>query len=179
MRRPQVSTFISIVWTTWSSNRNRPIMSLSLKSSAFSNGARIPLRHTCDGVNSSPPLAWSGVPPGAKALVLVCSDPDAPGGTFHHWAVYNISPDATGLEEGVRGTSGGQILLEAVNDFGRPGYGGPCPPYGHGPHRYVFRLSALSETLAGVHVTARCAEIIKLAKAHEIASAELVGVYER
>lgn len=154
-------------------------MTMSLKSSAFANGARIPKRHTCDGLNVSPPLAWSGVPPDAKALVLICSDPDAPGGTFHHWAAYNIPPDVTGFNEGLHGTDSGQLFLEAVNDFKRPGYAGPCPPHGHGPHRYIFRLSALREPLSGVHRKASCAEIIELAEAHEIAAAELVGVYVR
>lgn len=179
MQLLRVSIFMSGLWTRRFESRSRPGMSLSLSSSAFSNGAKIPRRHTCDGVNVSPPLAWSGVPAGTRALVLVCSDPDAPGGTFHHWAAYNIPPDASGLEEGVHDTSIGQNPLQAVNDFGRRGYAGPCPPHGHGPHRYVFRLSSLREPLAGVHAKASCAEIIALAKPHEIAVTELVGVYER
>jgi len=154
-------------------------MTLTLTSSAFSNGAKIPRQYTCDGANVSPPLVWSGVPPRTEALVLVCRDPDAPGGTFHHWAAYNIPPDASGFAKGVRRDGGGHAFLEAINDFRRSGYGGPCPPRGHGPHRYVFRLSALRQPLAGVPIEAVCAEIIELAKPHEISAVELVGIYER
>ena len=110
---------------------------MHLASRAFENGGRIPGRFTCDGDNEMPPLEWTGVPPEARSLALVCSDPDAPSGTFHHWAVYDIPPDVRHLPE--RKCAG---MREAVNDFGRTGYGGPCPPRGHGSHRYCFRLYA-------------------------------------
>jgi hypothetical protein len=95
---------------------------MHLASRAFENGGRIPGRFTCDGDNEMPPLEWTGVPPEARSLALVCSDPDAPSGTFHHWAVYDIPPDVRHLPERTRAG-----MREAVNDFGRTGYGGPCP----------------------------------------------------
>jgi phosphatidylethanolamine-binding protein (PEBP) family uncharacterized protein len=92
---------------------------LHLASPAIASGGRIPERHTCDGRDETLPLAWTGVPVEAKSLALVCSDPDAPRGTFYHWAVYNIPPDGTRLPA--------YGVPEAVNDFGKAGYGGPCP----------------------------------------------------
>ncbi|WP_448192746.1 YbhB/YbcL family Raf kinase inhibitor-like protein [Azospirillum sp. sgz301742] len=144
---------------------------LHLTSPAVASGGRIPERHTCDGRDEKLPLAWSGVPQEAKSLALVCSDPDAPRGTFYHWAVYNIPPDGTHLP--VHG------VPEAVNDFGRAGYGGPCPPRGHGPHHYHFRLYALDVPALPLGAGTRCADIERLARQHAIAEAELVGIYER
>lgn len=153
-------------------------MALSLKSTAFAQSGAIPRKYTCDGVNVSPPLAWSGVPPGAASLLLVCFDPDASGGIFHHWAAYNISPEVNGLAEMPAGANDGRFL-QAVNDFGEAGYAGPCPPKGHKPHSYRFRLSALKERLEDGAATLRCADIIRLARPFEIGAAELVGYYGR
>jgi Raf kinase inhibitor-like YbhB/YbcL family protein len=153
-------------------------MALSLKSSAFAQGRNVPRKYTCDGMNVSPPLEWSGVPAGTTSLLLICNDPDAPGGTFHHWAAYDIPPDLKGLEEIPAGKQD-RRFRQAVNDFGQAGYGGPCPPGGHKPHSYRFRLSALKERLEAEPATARCTEIIRLAKPLEIGAAELVGYYGR
>jgi len=114
---------------------------MKLVSSAFPDGAAIPRRFTCDGENLSPPLQWSGVPEGTRSLVLLCDDPDAPAGTWHHWAVYDIPPNVT--EFAVNAAQDTKIK-QAVNDFRKTGYGGPCPPPRHGPHHYHFRLLALS-----------------------------------
>ncbi|WP_431858070.1 YbhB/YbcL family Raf kinase inhibitor-like protein [Azospirillum sp.] len=144
---------------------------LHLTSPAVASGGRIPERHTCDGRNEELPLVWGGVPAGAKSLALVCSDPDAPRGTFHHWAVYDIPPDAIGLP--ARGAH------EAVNDFGQPGYGGPCPPRGHGPHHYHFRLYALDVPTLSLGPRTRCADVEQAARRHAIAEADLVALYSR
>jgi Raf kinase inhibitor-like YbhB/YbcL family protein len=110
-----------------------------LTSPAFEDGAPIPSRFTCDGEEVSPPLAWSDVPAEARSLALLVEDPDAPGGTFVHWTLYAVSPDAGGVEAG-RLPDGAR---EGENSFGDSGYGGPCPPEGDEPHRYVFTLYAL------------------------------------
>jgi Raf kinase inhibitor-like YbhB/YbcL family protein len=90
--------------------------------------------HTCEGEDVSPPLAWSGVPEGTASLALVVDDPDAPSGTFTHWLAWGIDPAASVLGEGEAAP------VEGQNDFGSVGWRGPCPPPGHGPHRYFFRL---------------------------------------
>lgn len=152
-------------------------MAFSLKSSAFTTGRTIPQKYTCDGINVSPPLEWSDVPAGTKNLLLVCYDPDATGGTFYHWAAYDIAPDMKQLDEIPAGKQD-RRFLQAVNDFGKPGYAGPCPPRSHRPHAYRFRLSALKERLE-TPAEPRCAQILRLAKPIEIGAAELVGYYGR
>src|SRR5215216_6378892 len=111
--------------------------------SSFEPGAVVPANNTCSGKNVSPPLAWSGVPAGARSLALLVEDPDAPGGTFVHWTAYDIDPGAGGLQEGEPPAG----AREGENSFGDRGYGGPCPPEGDEPHRYVFVLYALREQL--------------------------------
>ena len=109
---------------------------MRLRSSAFSDGAAIPRRFS-DGEDVSPPLQWSDEPTGTRGFVLFCDDPDAPAGTWHHWAAYDIPAERTTLPEGAGRAGGKEALKHAVNDFSRPGYGGPCPPRGHGPHRTI------------------------------------------
>jgi Raf kinase inhibitor-like YbhB/YbcL family protein len=143
-----------------------------LTSPAFEHGQRIPRKHTCEGEDVSPPLAWSGVPEGTRSLALVVDDPDAPGGTFTHWAAWEIDAAAGGLGEGEAPPFEGQ------NDFGSVGWGGPCPPPGHGPHRYFFRLHALEGELELPAGAAR-AEVERTIAGRGLAVAELVGIYER
>jgi Raf kinase inhibitor-like YbhB/YbcL family protein len=112
---------------------------LELDSSALSDGETVPVRFTCDGDNISPPLGWSGVPEGATELRLGLTDPDAPSGTFTHWLVDGIDPSSSGVDEGGVPAGG----TEGTNSFGEKGYGGPCPPRGGGPHRYVFTVEAI------------------------------------
>ncbi|MGO4738997.1 YbhB/YbcL family Raf kinase inhibitor-like protein [Bosea sp. 2KB_26] len=152
---------------------------MKLGSSSFADGATMPLRFTCDGDDLSPPLDWSGAPAGTRSFVLLCDDPDAPAGTWHHWAIYDMSADRAGLAEGEASRSGKGGFKQAINDFRRPGYGGPCPPRRHGPHHYHFRLLALSiDHLAFGH-TPSCQEVEKEARKHLLAEAILVGVFER
>lgn len=150
-------------------------MTFTLTSSAFSPGQSIPRRHTCDGENLSPPLAWQDAPAGAQAFALVMDDPDAPGGTFTHWMLADIPPDRSDLPEGL---ASGRIATAGRNDFGRPGYSGPCPPRGHGSHRYRVHLYALRERL-GLAARFSRAAIDAALDTRVLAAATLEGRYER
>jgi Raf kinase inhibitor-like YbhB/YbcL family protein len=146
--------------------------SFGLTSAAFADGGEIPVRHTCDGEDVSPPLAWSGVPEQTVSLAVVCDDPDAGSTPFVHWLAWNLDPAAAGLAEGEAAPGEGR------NDFGRTGWAGPCPPHGRGRHRYVFRLHALDarpELPAG----AGRAELEAAVREHELGSTQLLGTYER
>ncbi len=150
-----------------------------LSSNAFSNGETIPRRFTCDGQNLSPPLEWSGVPAQARSLVIICDDPNAPSGTWHHWTVYDVPPDRSALPEGA-GQQGGEIAVkQGLNDFGKQGYGGPCPPHRHGPHHYHFRILALSVARLPLGNKPSCPDVERAARKHILAEASLVGLYER
>ena len=117
-------------------------VSITLRSPAFADDATIPKRYSCDGNGVSPPLAWTGVPAGARSLALLMEDPDAPGGTFVHWTLYSLPPGTRRLAEG-KVPAGAR---QGENSFGDSAYGGPCPPEGKGAHRYVFTLYALRDT---------------------------------
>lgn len=151
----------------------------ALTSPDFNSGETIPKRFTCDGDNISPAFRWICVPDGTKELLLVCDDPDAPNGVFHHWAAWGLSPDAGFLRSGFGAESLEPGFRQAVNDFGKLGYGGPCPLKGDKPHSYHFRLSALREKVTATTLDARCVEIIELAHPHVIEFAEHVGLYGR
>ena len=106
-------------------------MAFTLTSPAFQAGDKVPVKYTCSGQDVSPPLEWQDVPPDAKSLVLICLDPDAPSGVFHHWAIFDMLPDTPELTEGIarkESIPGGS--RQAINDFGKSGYSGPCPPRG-------------------------------------------------
>jgi Raf kinase inhibitor-like YbhB/YbcL family protein len=154
-------------------------MAFQLTSTAFKTGGRVPKRYTCEGEDVSPPLAWSGAPAGTRSLVLLCDDPDAPAGTWHHWAVFNIPAATDHLDEDLARRDPAAKIRQAVNDFGRTGYGGPCPPPRHGVHHYHFKLLALDVGDLTLPERVRCAEVERAAKAHVLASAELIGLYSR
>ena len=144
----------------------------ALTSSAFENHQRVPRRHTCEGEDLSPSLAWSGLPSGTRSLALIVDDPDAPVGTFTHWVTWGIDPEAGGLAEGEAPAGEGR------NDFGAVGYRGPCPPPGHGRHRYFFRLYAL-DTEPELARGAERAQVEQTLEGHVLDTAELLGEYER
>ena len=153
-------------------------MAFLVQSTAFKPGAGIPRDHTCDGKDLSPPLSWENPPAGTLAFALICDDPDAPAGDWIHWVVYNIPGTAKGLAQGVQafktlsdGSSQGK------NDFGKIGYGGPCPPKGK-PHRYFFKLYALTKTLP-LAPGATKKELLRAMENLILAKAELVGTYSR
>lgn len=152
---------------------------MRLTSSAFAHDAQIPRRYTCDGEDLSPPLAWSGAPLATRSFVLLCDDPDAPGGTWHHWAAYDIPSDRTQLAQDAARHSGKHGFKQAINDFQRTGYGGPCPPHRHGLHRYHFRLLALPIDRLALRADPTCREVEREARKHALAEATLVGLYER
>jgi len=152
-------------------NETENNMQLTLTSPAFEEGEKIPSKYTCDGEDINPELHISGVPGGTESFVLVMDDPDAPGGTWAHWAVYNIPSDVTQIKEGEIGTGS-----EGINSWGRADYGGPCPP--NGEHRYIFRLYAVSGMLNFIKAPT-LDEVEVAAKGMEIKSATLMGRYKR
>ena len=153
-------------------------MPLTITSPAFKHGEVIPTRHTRDGDNLSPPLEWRDAPPETKSFVLIVEDPDAPSGTFRHWAMYNIPASETGLPEGASG-QGRSGVGEGVNGFRNTRYDGPQPPKGHGPHHYHFRLAALDAERLDMPASAKAEDIWAKAQPHIIAEAEMIGVHER
>lgn len=153
--------------------REEPAAAMEIRSTAFAEGAEIPGRFTCDGSNIAPPLTWSGIPEGAKSLLLIVDDPDAPGGTFTHWIAFNLPPADLALSEGATLPTGAG---QGVNGFGKPGYGGPCPPGGR--HRYFHRLYALDTRLEGLSNPGRT-QIDAALQGHVLAEASLMGTYQR
>jgi Raf kinase inhibitor-like YbhB/YbcL family protein len=161
--------------------KEKAIMSMSITSSSFPNNGAIPPRHTCDGHDVSPELFWSEAPAGAKSLVLILDDPDAPDPaapkrTWVHWVLYNIPPSATGLPEGVATAELPAGTREGVNDWHRTGYGGPCPPVGN--HRYFHKLYALDTILPDLNRPTK-AELEKAMRGHIIEHTELIGRYQK
>jgi len=144
---------------------------MKITSSAFKEGGNIPSKFTCDGGDTSPPLQIAEVPSGAKSLALVVDDPDAPSGLFTHWMVWNISPQNNTIAEG--STPKG---VHGTNDFGKSGYGGPCPP--SGTHRYYFKIFALDRELELPAGTKR-SQLDAAMKGHVIAQGELMARYSR
>jgi hypothetical protein len=149
-------------------------MAIQLSSAAFSPGAAIPRKYSCDGADVSPPLAWSGVPDGTRSLALIVDDPDAPRGTWSHWIVFRLPPATNSLPEGGPLPAG---TLTGRNDFRRTGYGGPCPPPGTS-HRYFFRLYALDREVA-LESDATRQDLLDHIRDHILAQGELVGTYAR
>lgn len=156
-------------------------MSLTLTSAVFSHHGEMPRRYTCDGDDISPPLAWSGIPMGAKSLALIAYDPDAPDPAhpqriWVHWVLYNLPPNCAGLKEQIAPQALPAGALQGVNDWGRTGYGGPCPPIGR--HRYFFALYALDTLLPDLGKPSRL-QLLQAMQGHILAQAELVGTYQR
>lgn len=154
-----------------------------LTSPAFAPSSTIPKKYTCDGKNVSPPLAWSGLPKGARSIAVIMEDPDAPAGLWIHWVLYDVPAGAGALAEGLpqkdslpdgskQGQSGGVIEFETI------GYSGPCPPPGK-PHRYVFRAYALKDDTLGLKPRAAKSTAVAAMGGKILAQAELVGLYGR
>lgn len=161
--------------------KEKTIMSMHITSSSFPHDGVIPVRHTCEGHDISPELFWTEVPEGAKSLVLIVDDPDAPDPaapkrTWVHWVLYNIPVNAGGLTEAIEATLLPAGTLQGLNDWQRTGYGGPCPPIGN--HRYFFKLYALDTLLPDLNLPTK----VKLEQAMQryvIASSELIGRYQK
>lgn len=168
--------------TTTSRGEEGVEMTITIVSPSFEEGSPLPRRHTGDGEDVSPALAWSGIPSEARELALVVDDPDAPRSEpWVHWVVYSIPPDISGLAEGA-GSSAAAALPEGAqqgrNDFGDAGYGGPAPPKGHGTHHYHFVLYALDERLEAPPGLDK-AGLLAAMEGHILARGELIGTYER
>jgi len=150
---------------------------IKITSSAFKNDGLIPSKYTCDGEDISPPLQWEAPPQGAKSIALICDDPDAPMGMFVHWVLFNLPADVKELAEKVpvsRTLPNGAV--HGITDFGRIGYGGPCPP--SGTHRYFFKIYAL-DTKLDLPTGARKSQLLKAMEGHILAQGQLVGKYKR
>ncbi len=156
----------------------RGTVSLQISSAAFSAGETIPKKFTCDGPDVSPQMKWNDPPANAQSIALIMDDPDAPAGTWVHWMLYDLPASTRELSEGVAKQeqlpSGAR---QGRNDFGKIGYGGPCPPPGK-PHRYFFKLYAL-DTKLGSKAGATKADVERAMKGHILAQAELIGKYGR
>lgn len=148
-----------------------------LTSNAFTEDQPIPRQYTCDGVNVSPGLEWTGVPKTAMTVAIIADDPDAPSGTFTHWLLYNLPSETMGMVENLPATgnlkAGGQ---QGENDFQKIGYGGPCPP--SGTHRYFFKIYALDDELP-LKAGAKRAEVEKAMEGHIVGQSQLMGTYKR
>jgi Raf kinase inhibitor-like YbhB/YbcL family protein len=159
----------------------RPVkkaLDFRIVSPAFQAGEKVPQKYTCDGKDVSPPLSWYEPPAGTQSFALISDDPDAPGGTWVHWVIYDLPAGKTGLPEGIPKT---ETLpdgsKQGVTDFQSIGYGGPCPPAGK-PHRYFFKLYALNSNLVLPPKAAKT-DLLKAMEGRVLAQAELIGLYQR
>ena len=143
---------------------------------AFAAGGAIPGVFTCEGENLSPALFWAGEPEGTQSFALIMDDPDAPGGTWNHWLVWDIPANVHALPQQYRAT---RPVHSGTNDFGKAGYGGPCPPKSDGAHRYFFRLYALDTPTLGVPGGARRNELERALRRHGLGIAEYMGRFKR
>ena len=153
-------------------------MAFEIKCETFQPESQIPTRHTCDGPDLSPALVWQDPPPNTNSFALISDDPDAPMGTWVHWVIYDIPPSLRKLQEGIPKV---EVLADGskqgITDFGKAGYGGPCPPPGK-PHRYYFRLYAL-DTVLNLPPKQTKAKLLKAIEGHILAEAQIMGYYQR
>lgn len=154
------------------------MLELTVATAAFALGTSIPLKYTCCGDDVSPAVSWSAVPKETQSIALICDDPDAPAGTWVHWVIFNIPPQTTEIKENTAKQA--QLpdgSVQGINDFGRAGYGGPCPPPGKA-HRYYFRVYALDTKLQLGEKTTR-ADLLRAMKGHILAQGETMGQFKR
>lgn len=153
-------------------------MAFEIESPAFNADETIPAKYTCSGEDISPALRWRDIPDGAVSLAVVCDDPDAPGGSWVHWVIYNIAARLGGLDEAVfQKEQLGDGVFQGVNDFHRFGYNGPCPPPGR-PHRYVFTVYAL-DTFLQCRGEVNKQTLLQAMKGHILGQVSLIGKYGR
>lgn len=153
------------------------VMEIQVTSPAFEEGGMIPRQYTCDGEDISPALDWRSVPEGTRSIALIADDPDAPIGTFVHWVLYGLPADAEGLPENIaRERELPRGARQGVNDFGKIGYGGPCPP--RGTHRYFFKVYAL-DTALNLPPGESKARLLKAMEGHILAQGQTMGRYRR
>jgi len=152
-------------------------MEIKITSSAFEDGGLIPAKYTCDGADISPPLQWETVPEGTKSIALIFDDPDAPMGTWVHWVIFGLPAETRELEENIPPDETlPNGAKQGLSDFGRIGYGGPCPP--SGTHRYFFKIYAL-DTELDLAAGARKRDLLKAMEGHILGQGQLIGKYKR
>lgn len=153
------------------------VAQIEITSTAFEDGGTIPQQYTCDGPDISPPLRWDAVPEGTQSIALIADDPDAPSGTFVHWVLYNLPADVRELSEDLPNeqtlTNG---ATQGINDFGKIGYGGPCPP--SGTHRYFFKLYAL-DTKTDLPPGESKSDLLGAMEGHVLGQGQIMGRYTR
>lgn len=153
-------------------------MTIAIASEIISDGSKIPLKYTCDDGDISPPLIWDLIPENTESFAILCEDPDAPGGTFIHWILFNIPPDTKELPAGIKEEKKlDNGAIHGQNDFGRLGYGGPCPPSGT-EHRFIFKIFALDTMLnlkSGISIN----QFSNAIQGHVLDKGELIGMYGR
>ena len=159
----------------WHNSQNHPMF--TIHTPAFVEGSTIPVVYTCEGKDRSPELVWSGAPAGTQSYVLICDDPDAPVGVWTHWVVYDIPGTLTGLEAGA--TLGADTMKEGMGSSGEHLYRGPCPPHGHGVHRYFFRLYAMDLHTLGLPEAAARKAVEAAMKGHVLGETACMGRFER
>ncbi len=151
---------------------------LKVVSPEFKNGETIPTAFTCDGSDISPPLIIEGIPTSTRSITIIVYDPDAPGGTFYHWIIYSIKPlPRIEIPASIPKTATTDIGVQGINDFGKLGYNGPCPPKGDKPHRYIFMVLALD--IDANKPGQRAREFLEGIKGHVIAYGYTMGIYKR
>jgi Raf kinase inhibitor-like YbhB/YbcL family protein len=152
-------------------------MEIKITSSAFAEGGMIPSKYTCDGADVSPPLQWDAVPEGTKSIALISDDPDAPMGTWVHWVLFNLPAQMRELPENIPPDETlPNGAKQGITDFGRVGYGGPCPP--SGTHRYFFKIYAL-DTEVQIDTSAGKRGLLKAMEGHILGQGQLMGKYKR
>ena len=178
-----LEAFVLLALTTAAGSDTTPPAAVTFKlaSTAFGPGGEIPRKHTCDGVDVSPALSWSGAPAATKSFALIVDDPDAPDPAapkvvWVHWVAYNLPADVTSLPEGVKPGHLPKGALDGLNDWKLPEWRGPCPPVGQ--HRYFHRLFALDSKLPDLHRPTKV-RLLEAIKGHVLGTAELVGTYEK
>lgn len=148
-----------------------------ISSPAFKEGAAIPVKYSCKDFNVSPPLAWEGAPAHTQSFALVCSDPDAPSGEFVHWIIYNIYNDQFGLAEGIlKEIQSSAGYFQGLNDAGKAGYTGPCPP--EGTHHYIFRLYALN-TFLKLDKKMNKEKLMEAMNGHVLGMTKMTGIFSK
>jgi len=153
-------------------------MGITIRSDVFDEGNIIPEKYTCDDVNTSPQLRWDTLPERTISFAILCEDPDAPMGTWTHWIIFNIPPNIMELQSGIRKEEKLENgIIQGINDFGYPGYGGPCPPSGPA-HRYFFRIYALDTTL-NLGPGVKREEFLKALDENVLDEGHLMGIYKR
>jgi len=167
---------LQIIAQTKSLNKK---MEIKLSSSAFTEGEFIPVKFSCEGENISPQLQWNGAPKNTKSFAIIVDDPDAPGGDFVHWVIFNIPGDTNKLNENATGSTNlPDSSTIGTNGFGEKSYSGPCPPAGK-PHRYFFKIFALDNVLNQLKSSTTKQQLIKTMQGHIIAKGHLMGKYQR